>query len=279
MSKIQVFDPNGNQADYTEEELSTEWQAGNIDRNSVYLIEGMEEPEPVADLFSMVEADVLAAPVETPAAATYAYTYTKDPRALTSFVVKMLWIGLGMEVGMILFTLVEFGLLHSTISDEQLSSWYMVYGLFGLAYMLVFLVTAIPFLKWQYRANVNCRGFGAELTYSPGWTVGYYFIPIICWIRPYQVMSQIWRASDNPSDFEAAETPKFLNTWWTLWVISSILGNVSMRLPVDTIDELKVSSVVTLIQASIGIALVLFAIKVIKGIAALQEDLVNGTKV
>jgi len=86
----------------------------------------------------------------------------------------------------------------------------------------VALGTAILVLSWIYRANRNARQLGAaDRRFTPGWAVGWYFIPIAWFWMPYLAMREIWRASVNPSDWGAAPVSPLLRWWWSLWIVGS----------------------------------------------------------
>lgn len=66
----------------------------------------------------------------------------------------------------------------------------------------VTITTIILFVKWIYRASFNARALGAQnMKFTPGWSVGYYFIPFLNLWRPYQAMKEIWKASKNPTSW------------------------------------------------------------------------------
>jgi len=51
--------------------------------------------------------------------------------------------------------------------------------------LIAYLASGVAFLVWFYRAHANLSGLGAEyLTYSPGWAVGWFFVPIFSLFRP-----------------------------------------------------------------------------------------------
>jgi hypothetical protein len=63
--------------------------------------------------------------------------------------------------------------------------------------IVVTAATGLAFPMWLYRANQNLRAFRAEaLDFTPGQAVGSFFIPLINFVRPYAVLSEVWRASD-----------------------------------------------------------------------------------
>ena len=73
----------------------------------------------------------------------------------------------------------------------------VIVGLFvGWVDLVLAIVTGTTFLLWIYRSNKNLRALSGEsMTFTPGWSVGWYFIPIVCLWKPYQVMKEIWNVS------------------------------------------------------------------------------------
>lgn len=60
---------------------------------------------------------------------------------------------------------------------------------------LMFAVVAYCF--WIHRAYRNLLALDqVRPRFSPGWAIGWYFVPVMNLFRPYQVMSEIWRTSD-----------------------------------------------------------------------------------
>jgi hypothetical protein len=112
-------------------------------------------------------------------------------------------------------------------SAEASDLWQHLTGISTLVLMLVIFVLAGI---WIYRASANLRSFGASrLPTSPGWAVGWYFVPFANLLKPFQAMSEIWRASSVPLQWEQAATPPLLRLWWALWLINSFLGNITFR--------------------------------------------------
>lgn len=62
--------------------------------------------------------------------------------------------------------------------------------------LMVFVATAVAFLMWEYRASKNLALLGAnEQRFSPGWAMGWWFVPIFWVFRPYQVIKEIYLSS------------------------------------------------------------------------------------
>jgi hypothetical protein len=96
--------------------------------------------------------------------------------------------------------------------------------------MLVFITTAIFFGRWIYVAASNVRALGAHrLNFTPGWAVGFYFIPIVSLWKPYQAMKEIWKASANPQNWRGTRTSAIVGWWWGCWIVANVLGQITLR--------------------------------------------------
>jgi hypothetical protein len=99
-------------------------------------------------------------------------------------------------------------------------------ALVGLAALVIAYVTSA---FWIYNTACNARAFGAQnLQVSPGWAVGFYFIPIMSFFKPFQAIEEIWDASVVPSSLR---TPLLLRFWWGAWLITNFAGAVTARIP------------------------------------------------
>lgn len=97
-------------------------------------------------------------------------------------------------------------------------------SLVGLSLALTALIglgTAISVLMWVYRANYNAGQLGAtKMEFTPGWAVGWYFIPIAWFWKPYQAMKEICQTSCNPQRWWEEDRPGLLPAWWALWLLT-----------------------------------------------------------
>jgi len=95
----------------------------------------------------------------------------------------------------------------------------------------LFVATAVAFLAWLFQARANLRAFGVRrLSYSRGWVVWGFFVPLVNLFRPYQVIREVWQGSDPQShdDFSWRSLPvsKLLPAWWVLfvgWVVLQLM--------------------------------------------------------
>ncbi len=107
----------------------------------------------------------------------------------------------------------------------------LVYTAVLIASFVVYLGSIIAVSMWIYRAHANLHAAGLYgLEFSPGWAVGWYFIPIASLFKPFQAMRELWSESHQTSNGFSEQAPGNLGMWWGFWIIGNILGNVSTRL-------------------------------------------------
>lgn len=207
------------------------------------------------------------------------FYYSKDPTALTKFLKTMLLISLGISVMSLLSDFMQMNLLSSgTFSQAEAETNDSRQQIMGILYLVAFVVTGIAFLKWIHRANSNCHGFGAQgMRFTPGWSIGHYFIPFINLYKPYHAMKEIWKVSTNPDNWQNETGSPLLGWWWALWLISNFLGQASVRFSMraDTISSLQASTTVSIISGVMDIPLCIVAVSLISTIFTKQEKLVR----
>jgi heme/copper-type cytochrome/quinol oxidase subunit 2 len=116
------------------------------------------------------------------------------------------------------------------------------------ALIWVIVAAGIVWLIWQYRAHANLRALGAsELKYSPGWAVGWWFIPFANIVVPFLTMRELWRASDPEAgsiDWLGHRTAALLGMWWAGRLITQILFQIGLAFDSNlrSIGDLRVEA-------------------------------------
>lgn len=208
------------------------------------------------------------------------FYYEKDPHGLTRFVVLMLWLNIATLLVAILFEGLQLSMiLGGDVSDAAWEENYNRQRAIGIVYLLIYLVTAVPFAMWIYRANVNSRGFGAHgMKFSAGWSVGWYFVPIGNLFMPFRSMREIWQISGNPHGWQRVPVGRLVYCWWGLWLGGSLLGQVLRFWPQLNLRDWTVTTVGYIIMDVIMIILSVVAIKLLRQVIANQDALVGGNR-
>lgn len=82
------------------------------------------------------------------------------------------------------------------------------------------------FLVWLYRVSKNTWAIAAdEITYTPGWAVGWFFVPIAGLVMPYNVVHELWRANSNPLRDRWGQSPNYpiLRVWWAACLAMAVI--------------------------------------------------------
>lgn len=94
------------------------------------------------------------------------------------------------------------------------------------------LASVIMCMCWVHRACANLRlaGSGAS-RFSPGWSVGWWFVPFFNLVRVPQVMNDLeGRSADRNVDPQRQPTSSTLiGAWWTLVVVASIGSTIATK--------------------------------------------------
>lgn len=113
----------------------------------------------------------------------------------------------------------------------------VVQRLVGVADPLCRVAIGITFCIWIYLAHRNLRAFGVRyLRFTPGWAVGWFFIPVANLFRPVQVMAELWRASGPDTSLtgrrpHSASGTAVLAPWWASYLVMANLHALAYRYP------------------------------------------------
>ncbi len=119
--------------------------------------------------------------------------------------------------------------------------------------LAVLVVTGVVFVIWLYRARLNSETLcEAPHQRSRGWVVGSWICPIVNLWFPYQVVSDVWKASnpDTRRQLETLATERMgslrfvsgsaqLGLWWACWAASFVIDRVAAKVIYDEADPTK----------------------------------------
>jgi len=197
---------------------------------------------------------------------------------LSKWLKTLLALGVVMAVVAILSSLLQAGLLSqgpAGFTEAEAEANDSREAIVGLLQTGLYLITMIVFGVWIVRANKNVRALGAtDLRITPGWALGYFFVPVICLWRPYQAMKDLWRASKDPENWNSVECGSILPVWWTLWIVANFLGQISIRvmLSAQTVQDMETATYVLIFAQVWDIPLCLVARSLVNQISLYQRE-------
>ena len=151
----------------------------------------------------------------------------QSPLNLTKALLVLLYIGIALSAFSILDSMMSYNLYSSAhISDKEINDNDMRTLVIGAVVAIFNITTIVIFLIWINKANKNSRALGSEgMQFTPGWCVGWWFIPIASLWKPYQVVREIWKTSQSSDNWQTQKN-SIVSLWWTLWIISAIVNQI-----------------------------------------------------
>jgi hypothetical protein len=279
MGAIYLQYPDGQRTKRSEEETRHLWGNGLMPSGTIYWQEGMPEWRPVLEwLGDQPRATPL---LVQPTPEAEGYYFVVDPTRLTKILQGLLWASVVVACLALIVDLEELVRIQlGQLTPDQLANNDPMQGIVGLSQAGLGLVTGIVFLKWVYRAYKNIQGFGAEgLRFSPGWAVGYYFVPFVSLVRPVQVMSEIWRVSQDPRNWLQRRGSWLIGIWWALFLLYSIVTQVSLELALDssTNGQWALAAIFAILGDFFSVPLSIVVLRLVTEVYERQKALVEGS--
>jgi hypothetical protein len=156
-----------------------------------------------------------------------------------------------------LVTLAEQGSLTTRIATDFDSTTAAI----GYPYLALRGVAVVSFLAWLSRSvdNVPSLGGGTPMA-TPRWAVGWWFVPFVNFVRPYQIVNDLSRRIAVPTN---AARGRLTLVWWLAWIFGIIISFLPARITVDSAQDLSTwlglsmfGDVTELVAAVLAIAVV-----------------------
>jgi hypothetical protein len=156
-----------------------------------------------------------------------------SPRAITRCLTVALiafalasWVGVGVHLAHLRQVYLQLsGAPFGNLALSQVA--YMIWVV-QWTQLTAFGLAALFFIAWLYRLRVNLRALGVRgPEFARYWSVLGFLVPAVNFVVPYQVLAEVWRASD-PSvldrfEWKRVEPPRILMVWWATVVIAATL--------------------------------------------------------
>jgi hypothetical protein len=124
------------------------------------------------------------------------------------------------------------------------------------------------------------------MTYTPGWSVGWFFVPLANLVMPYLVIREIWQASGpgQGANWRRAPVSAVLSVWWVVGVVGGmshytpfriLLGKLNLApLATETfwLGSLLEDSWFLLVSNLVAVAIALLDAVVVLWITAMQDQ-------
>lgn len=122
---------------------------------------------------------------------------------------------------------------------------------------------------WTRRLYRNVPALGMKNPrFAAGWAFAGWFVPLVAWFRPAQILADVWRAADfhdaeSGDDWRARPAPRWIAAWWVMLIVTS--GVAAAGFTLDRMADPFVWAVVS------GLGLVLVAASALAGTAVVRR--------
>lgn len=82
------------------------------------------------------------------------------------------------------------------------------------AALVAMLVAGVAVLRWIALTNRQAHNWSDQMTVSPRWAVGWFFVPVANLYMPFRGVSETWRATVAPEQIDRVPVPGRLRLWW-----------------------------------------------------------------
>lgn len=140
----------------------------------------------------------------------------------------------------------------------------------ALVEVLAYLASAVLVGRWIWRTNSNAHGFSDGVSITPGWSVGWFFVPFANLVKPYQGVKETWNASHElAGSLEQLDSP-LLGWWWGLWLLTNFASTISVRIELSSNYANPGLLVFNLIIALVNIALCIILVQIMQRLSRAQ---------
>ncbi len=167
---------------------------------------------------------------------------------------------------------------YLTYQDDPQSFDPFAGGLVAI-YAVVGIAAAVTYIVWLRRV----RAVAEHLTKAPhrhskGWVIGGWFVPIIAFWYPKQIVDDIVAASDPRTSPQTEQLPQLrlrvVTIWWATWIASNVVEYADPGTFGDQTSgsDLLTAAVASSIAAVLSIVSAVYAVRVIQLITDLQAS-------
>lgn len=203
------------------------------------------------------------------------------------FAIILIFISMAIDIIALLSDYMQYNLLSNAanglgISTEDATINDLRQQLINLTNLTIIIVSGIVFIRWFRRAYFNLHQKTDYLTESEGWAAGAWFVPVLSWFRPFQIMRDLYVETDkilmtHVIDYKARTNMFVLVSWWTIWILNGFIGSSLLRgaFNVTTIDGFISNTISHMVLSFLGIPLAFLTVHLVKKYSEMETLLIE----
>ncbi len=156
-------------------------------------------------------------------------------------------------------------------------------GVARIGMLVCSIAILVLLIIWMWRVAKNAELSGRDRPrFSPGWTIGGWFIPFANFVIPVLVMQDLWRASDptvlrGDSDWRRTKGSALVGIWWAAHLVAVFrFASASESDSRSDLENLRRADNLAAFGSVAAIAAAVLLVLVVRGITRRQEALLGG---
>jgi hypothetical protein len=186
-----------------------------------------------------------------------------------------------MDIVRIISLMMQYNLFNGatggSLTNEIVFSNNLRESIVVLLYLLINLLSAIAFIIWFYRAYDNLHKRILNCEFDSGWAIGSWFVPILCFFRPFNIMNELVEKTNIILTFRGIKhRKKWFNVglWWTFWIITHIFS-LKLSYKLSSVEEVVFFTLFAIIFSCLDIILGIITILMINRFSKNEDLLFN----
>lgn len=199
----------------------------------------------------------------------------RNPSRLTRWTVALTCLWLLGSLGQTTLYLWRISALNNAAVASETAKWVIAeqgstLNLFALLTLFYHLV----FFRWIYIVNRNAQQWNSAMTISPGWNVGWFFVPVAALWKPFEGIRETRGVTIDPEAPAWVSVPIWLRLWWGLWIAAAIYGNMTVLFLAasETSSQWISISGVNVSRIAVDVPLAVLTCRLLTDISALQSQ-------
>ncbi|RYZ40959.1 MAG: DUF4328 domain-containing protein [Myxococcaceae bacterium] len=111
---------------------------------------------------------------------------------------------------------------------------YVVYTI-AFVDVVSYRLTPVVFLMWKYRVIRQLNTLGQDVGATPGWSVGWWFVPFANLVKPFRILQRTVKALS----LDSLITTVHLGIWWPALLLTRTLRTIAERSPIGVFAIVK----------------------------------------
>lgn len=172
------------------------------------------------------------------------------------------------------------------VSEDEANTSDLMQRIFGILQFGLIVTSIIVFLNWFRRAYGNLHRLRINnIKHEESMSVWSWFIPIVSFFRPVQIMNEIWNVTQqNIQKFDSSYRIKngdlIIGIWWAFFIISNFIGKYILKSAFkdETLEQIIVSSQAMLISDAFQIVETVVVIYLVHQVSKMESKMADEIK-